>query len=150
LRAYGLPASRVRQHEREVEPGHKAVCAANVSDLLVNLSRHLMLASLIVEPCRERRRIDRRQRVAARPRACSTVSAKACQRRAFCSSPTTAPSTATPGAAKPTTASSGLIPWHPRTPTNCSLRSSAPTRPLAGSRGGRPVAALADRLGRGT
>jgi len=52
-----------------------------------------------------------------------------------CSSSTTAPSTSTPGAARPTTASSASIPCPPRAPTSCSRRFWAPTRHSARSSG---------------
>ena len=75
--------------------------------------------------------LDRRRR----PRACSMASSRACPRRASCSSSTTVRNTRTPGAARPTTASSGSILCRRRAPRSCSRRSWARTRRWARSSG---------------
>jgi hypothetical protein len=71
-----------------------------------------------------------------RPRPCSTASSRACRRPASCFSSTTGPSTSTPGAAKPTTSSSGSIPCRLRARARCSMPWWGRTAPSSRSSNG--------------
>ena len=79
----------------------------------------------------------------AETQACSTAWSRACRRPGSCSSSTTGPSTSTPGAARPTTPSSGSIRCHPRAPTSCSRPCSARIRRSS------PLKRALDRADRG-